>query len=160
MNYLREIYSKMHTKIFAHDYHIDASNIDELPALNFVFMCIDKGAAKQIIVDKLEELKIAFVDVGMGVHVVDELKSLVGILRVTASTEKKREHVENRISFGEDDVDDDYSKNIQIADLNALNAAFAVVKWKKLCGFYQDLEQEHHSTYSINVNMLLSEDRP
>jgi antirestriction protein ArdC len=26
--------------------------------------------------------------------------------------------------------------NIQIAELNALNAALAVIKWKKLCGFY------------------------
>ena len=53
---------------------------------------------------------------------------------------------------------DEYSTNIQIADLNMLNAALAVIKWKKLCGFYQDLEREHNCTYSINVNQLLSEE--
>jgi hypothetical protein len=41
------------------------------------------------------------------------------------------------------------------ADLNALNAALAVIKWKKLACFYQDLDHEHHSTYTIGGNMLL-----
>ena len=49
--------------------------------------------------------------------------------------------------------------NIQIADLNMLNAALAVIRWKKLFGVYQDFEKELHSTYTMNVNMLLSEDR-
>jgi hypothetical protein len=52
----------------------------------------------------------------------------------------------------------DYARNIQIADLNALNAILAVIKWKKLFGFYVDFEQEHHSTYTVNGNLLLNED--
>jgi hypothetical protein len=66
----------------------------------------------------------------------------------------------HRVSFTGDDVVDDYSRNIQIAELNAMSAALAVIKWKKMYGFYQDLEHEHHSTYSINVNMMTSEDIP
>ena len=31
------------------------------------------------------------------------------------------------------------------------------MKWKKLRGFYHDAYGEHHITYSINVNQLLSE---
>ena len=50
--------------------------------------------------------------------------------------------------------------NVQIADLNSLNATLAVIKWKKLCGVYQDLEGEHHSTYSTNVNALTSDESP
>lgn len=53
---------------------------------------------------------------------------------------------------------DDYLTNIQIAELNALNAAFAVIKWKKLCGFYQDSENEHHGSYTLSLNMLQSHD--
>ena len=41
------------------------------------------------------------------------------------------------MSFEDTPGDDDYNRNIQIADLNALNAAFAVIKWKKLFGFYR-----------------------
>ena len=46
----------------------------------------------------------------------------------------------------------------QVADLNALNAVLAVVKWKKIRGFYRDLEREHHCTYTTDGNMLITGD--
>ncbi|CAN2525454.1 MULTISPECIES: hypothetical protein [Burkholderia] len=49
-----------------------------------------------------------------------------------------------------------YASNIQVADLNALNAVLAVIKWKKLRGFYRDLDREHHSTYTTDGNLLLN----
>lgn len=67
-------------------------------------------------------------------------------------------HLSRRINFDDIDENNAYVRNIQIADLNALNASLAVIKWKKLCGFYQDLECEHDSTYSINVNQLTSDE--
>ena len=76
-----------------------------------------------------------FIDVGMGIDLTDD--ALGGILRVTTSTPQKRTHVweKDRIPFSDGDGNDEYSRNIQIADLNALNAALAVIKWKKLFGF-------------------------
>lgn len=157
-DYFQEIYSKMHRHIFSHSDYITSSNIDQLLGMDFVFICIDKGNIKELIVNKLEESEISFIDTGMGVEVVNDM--LIGIIRVTTSTEEKRKHIreKERIPFSDGNGNDDYSKNIQIADLNALNASLAVIKWKKLCGFYNDFEKEHHSTYSLDVNMLLSED--
>ena len=43
--------------------------------------------------------------------------------------------------------------------IDALNAALAVIKWKKLFGFYLDLDDEHHCTYTLDGNMLLNEDK-
>lgn len=159
VNYLKELYSKMHKNIFPHDCYINPLNIDQLLGMDFVFICLDKGGPKKVIIEKLEETKISFIDVGMGLNIVDD--SLLGIVRVTTSTEKKRDHVKGRgrISLVDDEVDDVYSQNIQIADLNALNAALAVIKWKKLCGFYQDLEKENFSAYTLNVSMLSNEDK-
>ena len=37
-----------------------------------------------------------------------------------------------------DDADDIYRKNVQIAELNALNACYAVIRFKQLRGFYAD----------------------
>ena len=38
-----------------------------------------------------------------------------------------------------------YRANIQIAELNALNASLAVIKYKQLCGFYRaDIPADHH----------------
>jgi hypothetical protein len=52
-----------------------------------------------------------------------------------------------------------WSKQKRVADLNALNAAMAVIKWKKLLGFYHDFEHEHFSAYTVDGNRLSNEDR-
>lgn len=158
--YFKEKYSKMHRNIVAYDSYVDASEVVHLQGLDFVFLCLDRGKAKRLVVEKLEEFRVPFVDVGMGVELRDN--GLGGILRVTASTSDRRAHVwdKHRIPFSDGNENNDYSRNIQIADLNALNAALAVIKWKKLFGFYEDLENEHFSTYTIDGNHLVNEDCP
>jgi molybdopterin/thiamine biosynthesis adenylyltransferase len=158
VQYFAEIYSRMRRNIFAHNCFIDASNVDQLKGMNFVFVCIDKGSVKKLIIEELEEWDIPFIDVGMGVEKVDT--GLTGILRVTTSTPDYKGHVQKRVSFDENDPEGIYDQNIQLADLNALNAALAVIKWKKILGFYHDAEKEHNSTYSINCNLLTSDERP
>lgn len=54
---------------------------------------------------------------------------------------------------------DIYDENIQVADLNALNAVLAVGKWKKLNGVYADLEHEHFSAYTVDGNCIVNEDQ-
>ncbi|HEY3249604.1 MAG TPA: ThiF family adenylyltransferase [Ignavibacteria bacterium] len=154
-DYLNGIYSKMHRGIISHDGYLDSSNVEELTRMDFVFTCFDEGEVKKSLLAILEKNKIPFIDVGIGLE--KNENQLLGIIRVTTSTESKRNHVKNRIPLS-DDNDNEYSTNIQIAELNALNAALAVIKWKKLCGFYQDLEKEHCTVYSINVSQLLNED--
>lgn len=157
--YFQQVYSKMRKGIVAHKFFIDDSNIDELHDMDFVFLCIDNNVVKKLIVEKLENFGVSFIDTGVGVYEVDG--SLHGVLRITTSTPEQRSHVaeRNRIPFLEGNDGDEYSRNIQIADLNALNAALAVVKWKKLFGFYQDLEAEHFSVYTIDGNSMINEDQ-
>jgi hypothetical protein len=157
--YFTARYSKMRRGIVPHEEKIDESNVDALRSADFVFLSMDSGDGKRLIIRKLEEFGIPFIDVGMGVNLVGE--TLTGMLRVTTSTAAKREHVVamNRIPFGDANGNNEYSENIQTADLNALNAALAVIKWKKLFGFYADMEREFNSTYAINGNLLLNEDQ-
>ena len=157
VDYLKKIYSKMRRGIFAHPVAIGPENIELLKGMSFVFLCLE-GEAKQMIIEKLEEFGVPFVDVGMGVYVTDGV--LGGILRVTTSTKKQRSHVKDkkRISFSKGG-ENEYDSNIQIADLNALNATLAVIKWKKLFGFYHDFEHEHHMTYTIDGNAIINEDQ-
>lgn len=159
VQYYCEIYGRMHKGIIAHDLFLNASNVEYLRGLSFVFLCLDKNEVKRPLVDYLELSGIPFIDVGMDVIALDDMQVLIGDVRVTTSTPEKRDHLKQRVSFADGAGGGEYERNIQIAELNALNAALAVVKWKKLMGFYQDLETEHHSTYSLNVNMLRSEDR-
>jgi hypothetical protein len=157
VDYFKAIYSKMHRNIVAHPVSLDASTVHLLDGITFAFLSMDGGDAKRAVVAKLEALNVPFIDVGMGLELVDG--SLGGILRVTASTPGKRDHVhKGRISFAGGGPDDIYASNIQVADLNAFNAALAVIKWKKIRGFYRDLEREHHSTYTTDGNMLFNGD--
>ena len=158
VTYFKDLYSKMHRGIVDHPVHIDARNVEELRGMDFVFICIDKGSAKKLIVEKLEEFNLPFVDVGMGVQF--DGQSLAGIVRVTASTEKKRDHFRSRVSLGDTAGANQYDRNIQIAELNSLNAALAVIKWKKTLGFYRDLKAEHHSQFTIDTSLLVNDERP
>ena len=158
VDFFQEKYSALHRHIIAHNVYVDESIVDQVAAVSFAFLCLDRGLEKRLIVEKLEQSGKPFIDVGMGVELVDE--RLGGVLRVTTSTNERRDHVrsKNRIPFTDGDGNADYARNIQIADLNALNAALAVIKWKKLCGFYRDLEGEHFSTYTTDGNCLINED--
>jgi hypothetical protein len=118
---------------------------------------MDSGPDKLAIVTALEERGIAFVDCGIGVQEVGG--ALRGMVRVTASTPTKRDHVRRRVSFAPPRDDNDYERNIQVADLNALNAVLAVMKWKKFCGFYHDFVQEHDSTYTVNSHLLTRDEQ-
>jgi hypothetical protein len=156
VHYLKQIYSRMRRGIVAHPYRIDEETVGELRGMDFVFLCIDASEGKRLIVEALERFGVPFTDVGMGVDLVDS--SLGAILRVTTSTPGARDHFRNRVSLADSGTEDEYDRNIQVADLNCLNAALAVIKWKKLCGFYIDHEHEYHSTYTIDCNMLTSDD--
>jgi len=157
--YFAEHYSRMRRHITAHPEYVGESNIAELRDMDFVFVCIDKGEARRLIVARLDEFGVPFIDVGMGLYMADE--GLGGLARVTTSTPDRREPLRSgqRIPFSGDEDHNEYSRNIQIAELNALNAALAVIKWKKWCGFYVDLEHELHSIYVINGNLVVNEDQ-
>lgn len=60
--------------------------------MDFVLICVDRGEAKRTVIEKLEKLDIPFIDVEMGIELVDG--RLQGVVRVTTSTPDKREHVQ------------------------------------------------------------------
>jgi len=156
-DYFKKEYERIHQNIISHSEYIKPNNLDNLDQLSFVFIAIDKSEVKKIIVNHLELRSIGFIDVGMGIQIVDG--AILGNLRTTLSTVEKREHVheKQRIKFGEN-PNNEYSSLPQIAELNGLNAAFAIIKWKKIIGFYHDRELEYHSQYLLTNNKILNND--
>lgn len=154
--YFAQVYSAMHRGIESHPYRLDSDNAEELDGFDFVFLAIDDGDAKKPIVAALEKAGVPFIDVGMGLHVCDD--AIGGQVRVTTSTPEQRDHLHRRVPLAGADLANQYTANIQIADLNALNAALAVIRWKKWCGFYLDFDHEHHSTYVIDGNQIVNDD--
>lgn len=155
--HLRAQYLAVHRGVIAHEYVIDVGNVTELRGMSFVFLCMDPVPAKKVIIDRLHEWAIPFVDVGMGLYEADG--SIGGIVRATTSVPGSQEHVAKHVSLVETEGANEYTSNIQIAELNALNAALAVIKWKKLCGFYLDFGREQHSTYNVSFNTLKNSER-
>ncbi|MGV3581653.1 MAG: ThiF family adenylyltransferase [Methylophilus sp.] len=154
VEYYLRIYDAMRRGIVPHAEYLTAENMEKLVGFDFVFICIDKGPVRKLISTFLQEHNIPFIDVGMDLMMGPEAQNLLGTCRVTMSTPNKSDHFQKHVPMTEDLSDDLYRKNIQVADMNALNAALAVNMWKKYCGFYQDLYQVHHTTYSINSQSL------
>jgi hypothetical protein len=155
--YLAALYSRMRKNIIPHDCFIDEATVEQLKGMSFISLCIDKGTRKRLIVERLEEWGIPFIDAGMGIQLGED-NTIGGIVTATTSTANKRDHLRHRITFTDGEAANEYSQDVQIADLNALNAALAVVKWKKFCGYYDDVTKEHFCAYTIRTNQLISED--
>lgn len=159
VEYFHSIYSRMHKHIKPHPYYIAEENLSDLEGFDYVFVCIDKGKIKRSLIHHFKENKINFSDVGMGVLVTDN-GSIIGQVRVTSAFDGEVEEIlqKGRISFADDDPDDDYNQNIQISDLNAFNAALAVFRWKKHFKVYAQAENERNTVFIIDDNSIINED--
>lgn len=154
VSYYSDIYGKMRRGIIPHEGYLNEQTVDQLRGFDFVFLCVDKVAVRKLVSDFLIRENIGFIDVGMELELVEDELSLVGICRTTLCTPEKSAHFSRHVSLEGESEDELYRSNIQVADMNALNAVMAVIKWKKYCGFYQDCYREHQSVYAINAHQL------
>jgi hypothetical protein len=114
---------------------IDASCSEELKGVTFAFVCVDKGSSRAGIFDLLISKGIPFIDVGMGLKRKDG--PLNGMLRTTYYSSEQGQKVRDKgLAELADAPNDLYRTNIQIGELNALNACLAVIRFKQLRGFY------------------------
>jgi hypothetical protein len=148
------VYGAMRTGLVAHPYHVDASNLDQLDGMDAVFICIDASPAKRAIIERLESLQTPFFDTGIGAYLAGD--AIGGQVRTTTGLPGSPVSDRRWISFAEAGKDV-YADNIQVADLNMLAAALAVMRWKRTRGFYLDLEHEQHSIFTINGNTIDNE---
>lgn len=129
---------------------------EEMQGVTFAFICVDKGSARAEIINLLIRLQIPFIDVGMGLD--RDTGAINGMLRtVYFSTEHAQRTKEDNIVPLTDPADDIYKTNIQISELNALNACLAVIKFKQLRGFYEDENSFYHTLFNLETLKAVSE---
>ena len=145
-----ERYAKMRKGVVAHEFDVEADNVDLLSGLDFVFVAVDDNETRQWLLPTLDGMGVPFVDVGMGIEKTED--KLLGVVR-TSFCQTPKSLAVRRGESGLRDVGE-YERNVQIVELNALNAALAVIRWKKHRGFYMDLGQEERSTYTIDGNHM------
>lgn len=153
VEYYQATYSQMHKNIEIVDEYITAENVSILKGCDFVFLALDSGSARKLLTEYLVETGIPFIDVGLGIERL-ELENgdavLRGSCRVTLATPEKHDHLSKYLVFKDDDPDEAiYKSNIQIADMNAMNAMLAVGLWKQYKSFYHgECYDPHNMVYT------------
>ncbi|WP_428420767.1 ThiF family adenylyltransferase [Methylibium sp.] len=128
---------------------LDSSSASDLDGVTFAFVCVDKGSSRAEVFEMLMAKGIPFIDVGMGPSLSKD-GPIKGMLRTTyyppdrAAELRAAGHAETQ-----DAPEGIYRTNIQIAELNALNAAIAVVRFKQLRGFYVDGVEGNNFLFDI-----------
>lgn len=157
VDYLKETYTRIHREIVSCPERVTEANVNKLAGMNFVFLCMDPGPDKAQLVTFLLKNSIPFIDTGLGVEAKSD--KLIGMVSAIAVTPEYKSHV-HKIPVKSPGDDDLYASNIQIAELNALNAVLAVIRWKKYFNFYNDERHEHECSYTIGPNSLINEETP
>jgi hypothetical protein len=144
----RKRYDNFRTGLLIEPKYIDRSTAKDFEGVTFAFVCVDKGLARAEIIELLLAKRIPFIDVGMGLHRRDE--RLAGMMRMTYFSPEDGARVRDKgIVELQDAPDDIYHTGIQIAELNALNAALAVMRYKQMRGFYFEQLPHYHLVFDV-----------
>lgn len=137
---------------------VDATCAEELNGVTFAFVCVDKGSSRAGIFDLLISKGIPFIDVGMGLD--RKRGPLNGLVRTTYYSAENGQKVRDKglaqLADGEDDL---YRTNIQIGELNALNACLAVIRFKQLRGFYFEEIPYYHLLFEVGDLSILGNEK-
>jgi hypothetical protein len=136
-------YTNFREGLSLHHRYIDNSSTADLQGVTFAFVCVDKGSARKEIFDLLIRMGIPFIDVGMGLN--RKQGPLAGTLRATYYSAENAAKVRGmNLAETADDPDDLYRRQVQLSELNAMNACLAVMRYKQLRGFYVDDNAAYH----------------
>lgn len=153
VDYLAAEYGKLHRGIRAHALMIDEANVDELAGYDAVFVCVDSSRARRLIAERLRSSATVMFDTGMGVRL-SEGAALFGIVRLSTLDRGSAANAMASMPLNSDDDDNLYGTNVQVADLNCLNAYLAVEAWKKRFGFYYGSARPHLTTYTTGSGVI------
>ncbi len=128
-------YDQWHAGIEPIAERVTSENVAGLKAFDFVFVSVDEGPARRLIVDWLSANDVPFIDCGMGLN-----RSTVGLSGFVRITGADRKAFDDNVGTArlpvEDAKEDEYRKEAQITELNALNAAMAVIRFKQHFGLF------------------------
>lgn len=157
VKYATEIYSHMKRNVIPHEFKITPENVSVLDEMDFVFICVDSCSVRNMIANYLADRGKSFIDSGLGLELSND--HIVGQVRVTTAFAGHYDHLGDALSSMNGNDDDPYASNIQIAELNSMAAMLAVVKWKKLLGFYADTSSlgDLNTVYCVHSNSIIKD---
>lgn len=145
---LAEAYGHFHRGIKPHVSRVDQNNVTCLAEFDFVFVCVDDAPSRQVITQACHRASVAFVDVGMGLN--KGANGLYGFVRAAGGEQGDFDKLSGTQYLpAENAHDGDYRNQPQIAELNALNAAMAVIRFKQHMGFFDRLTESHAVVFDV-----------
>ena len=153
----RSRYSNFRRGLKAIPKFIDETCKKDFANVSFAFVCVDKGASRAGIIDLLSDMKIPFIDVGMGLS--RKGSTLRGMIRTSyfPTDEDQIKELKDLVPLT-NNPDDVYKTNIQIGELNALNACIAVIRYKQLRGFYAESVANYNLLFDISDLRIVGSD--
>lgn len=133
---LTEIYNQFRSGVISHPERVNETNLPELQNCQFVFIAVDHGPSRGIIAQFLVARGIPFIDVGIGIDKITDTIQLHARARVTLITPGTA-HLVGTLPVT-DDADEAVYGNIQLSELNALNANLALIRYKQHLQFFTD----------------------
>lgn len=140
VNALAHQYGHWHGGIEPIPERVTSTNIEQLGDRDFVFISLDHGPSRVFIADWLSARGIPFVDCGMGLDRAPVgLNGMVRITGVDRAAFDQSAHSRHLPSA--DPEGGEYRRQGQIAELNALNATLAVIRFKQHFGIYDRVDE-------------------
>lgn len=144
---IRERYRGWHRGIQTVEAALDETSAARFDGATFAFVAVDKMHARRSVAKLLVSAGIPFIVVGMGIH--HGQPGLTGIVETTLVDKETAPHVFNEVAGDQlADLDDEYHRNIQTVELNAMNAAVAVYMYKRYRGYYAAGRRVYRSLFT------------
>ncbi|WP_126177105.1 DUF6791 domain-containing protein [Tsuneonella rigui] len=150
---IEQRYAGWHKRAKVIEAKLDQGSMQLLEGVTFAFLAVDKMGARREIAKMLLAHGIPVIIVGMGLH--HGNPGLTGMVDTTLLDPSSSDDLINEV-IGEDlvDIPDEYQKNIQTVELNALNAAMAVFMYKRYRGYYASGRAVSQATFTISTMQL------
>ncbi|QJP98787.1 hypothetical protein C798_00640 [Herbaspirillum rubrisubalbicans Os34] len=155
--FLAQHYGQMRKGIFPHPVKVNLQNVAELDDCSFVFIAVDHGPSRGLIANHLVNRGVPFIDVGIGVSKVPGNDQLHARARVTFVTPQTKDLVATLPTS--DDTEKAEYDNIQLVEMNALNAMLAVVRYKQHLDFFTDEAAAETLKYKVSWSEIFVDKR-
>jgi molybdopterin/thiamine biosynthesis adenylyltransferase len=145
---LAQKYAGFHGGITPHRQRISSENVSDLSQLNFVFVAVDDGPSRQMICATCHGFRVPFVDVGMGLT--KGSAGLFGFVRTSGGEADDFTRLTGTVYLPSiNPPDNEYRRQPQIAELNALNAAMAIIRFKQRFGYFDRLTDSIAQVFDV-----------